>query len=56
MKKVEVPLWAKPGSLVWLEIRDKTGQEVLEYLEAEVTVADHDNQILKIKKGGTDAE
>lgn len=42
MKKVEVPLWAKNGSLCWIEIRDKTGQEVLEYVEATVTIADHD--------------
>lgn len=56
MKKAEVPLWAKPGSLVWLEIRDKTGQEVLEYLEAEVTVADYDAQVLKIKKANSEAE
>jgi len=25
MKKSEVPLWAKTGSLVWLEIWDKSG-------------------------------
>ena len=56
MKKVEIPLWAKQGSLVWLEIRDSTGLEVLEYLEAVVTVANHDLQILKVKKANSDEE
>lgn len=42
MKKKEVPIWAKAGSLVWIEVRDKSGQEVLEYLEGIVTIADHD--------------
>jgi hypothetical protein len=52
MKKAEVPLWAKQGSLCWYEIRDKTGLEVLEYQEGVVTVADFDKQIIKVKING----
>ena len=33
-KIIEIPLWAKPSALVWVEIRDKSGIDVLEYLPA----------------------
>lgn len=33
-KVIEIPLWAKPSALVWVEIRDKSGIDVLEYLPA----------------------
>jgi myosin heavy subunit len=33
-KMIEIPLWAKPSALVWVEVRDKSGIDVLEYLPA----------------------
>jgi myosin heavy subunit len=37
--KAEIPLWAKPNALVWVEIRDKSGIDVLEYLPAMIMEA-----------------
>ena len=48
-KNLEIPLWAKTGELIWVEIRNKEETEVLEYLEATVSQADYEKKILKIK-------
>ena len=42
-KKAEIPLWVKPGVLVWVEIRDKTGLDVLEYLPAAIISSNPDS-------------
>ena len=36
-KQEEIPIWIKPGVLVWVAILDKAGIDVLEYLPAIVT-------------------
>lgn len=47
--KPEVPLWAKAGKKVWLEIRDSTDIEVEEYREAEVEACNYEKRELTVK-------
>jgi myosin-5 len=54
--RLEIPLWAKVGELIWVELRNKEENEVLEYLEAIISLVDFDKKILKIKYKGSDAE
>lgn len=47
--KQTLPIWAKVGTKVWVEIRDKLEQDVLEYLEGIITLCDHESKDIKIK-------
>ena len=47
-KRQEIPPWSKPGVLVWVEIRDKSGIDVLEYLPAIITSNDPEKGKIKI--------
>jgi myosin-5 len=47
--KPDIPLWAKVGSRVWVEVRDSGQLEVLEYTEGVVTHVDYDAKELKVK-------
>lgn len=47
--KPEIPIWSKAGVLIWAEIRDAQDIEVNEYVEGEITEADHDARIVKAK-------
>lgn len=52
--KPDIPLWAKPGKKVWVEVRDTAQLEVLEYYEGIVTHVDHDAKELRIKDTNND--
>ena len=54
--KVELKLWMKAGLRVWIEIRDKSDLEVLEYLEGVIQSADFDTKTLIVKNLSTEAE
>ena len=47
--KPDIPLWAKPGKRVWVEIRDKAQLEVLEYTEGVIARVDFDTKDLVVK-------
>lgn len=47
--KAEVPLWAKPGKIIWYEIREPLDIEVEEYREAEVESCNYERRELTIK-------
>lgn len=45
----EIPIWAKNGRKVWVEVRDSTGVEVVEYLSGTISFVDFDTRILRVK-------
>ena len=47
--KPPLPLWAKSGKRIWIEVRDKQELMVLEFLEGIITEANHDNKVLRVK-------
>lgn len=55
-RQTKIPLWAKKGLLVWVEVRDKQQVEVLEYLEGTITEADHDQKTIKVRMSGSETE
>ncbi len=57
LKKKEIPIWAKKGALIWVEVLNKTGEEVIEYLTAVITESDQDTNTLKCQyKPGADSK
>lgn len=55
-RQTKIPLWAKKGLLVWVEVRDKQQIEVLEYLEGTISEADHDSNTMKVKMKDSENE
>lgn len=55
-KKSEIPLWIKPGVLVWVEVRDKTGLDVLEYLPATVIGSSSDKGTVEVSHDNDQSE
>jgi myosin-5 len=51
MNKVppEIPIWAKNGRKVWVEVRDSTGAEVIEYLSGTISFLDFDTRVLRVR-------
>ena len=54
--KQALPLWAKVGVNIWIEIRDKQELEILEYLEGVITHCNHETKSLKVKYLSTEEE
>ena len=54
--KPPIPLWAKTGKLIWVEVRDKQELEVLEFLEGIITEINHDSKHLRVKYLSSDSE
>lgn len=54
--KPDIPLWAKVGKRVWVEVRDSAQLEVLEYTEAVVSHVDYDAKDLRVKDMTTNEE
>ena len=54
--KPALPLWVKNGKRVWVEIRDKQELDVLEFLEGNITEADHETKHIKVQFASGEAE